>query len=145
MSKIAVSNCSSNKVGYMYSTKDFKEIYDDPNFNKKKPTVLYIHGFIEDRFEYTTQKMVEAFEKNGGYNFLSCDWGTYSKNLYFLSVLPKLFEIGKVIANHLGQFLSKGYSSCQFHLVGHSLGNIISKICQKYSNLKCLKELKLVD
>lgn len=106
----------------VFDLSDFKSIYDDVEFNKTKPTILYIHGFTEDRNGYTTKRIVEAFEKRNDYNILSCDWGTFSKNFYFTSVLPKLFEVGIVVAKEIGEFFERGYSVCDFHLVGHSLG-----------------------
>lgn len=105
---------------------DFKLIYDDPDFDKTKQTVLYIHGFTENRFGYTTNKMVEAYETRNDYNILSCDWGAYSRSFYFTKVVTKLYKVGLTISFYLEEFFEAGYPVCKFHLIGHSLGAQVS-------------------
>ena len=122
---------SLNKVGYVYSVKNFPKIYNDPNFNKKAPTVLFIHGFRNNRKSYPSEKIVEAYELKKGYNVLLCDWGAYSKDLYLLGAIPSLQEVAITIAKYLGQFFDKGFNPCKFHLVGHSLGELFIVIMQK--------------
>lgn len=68
-------------------------------------------------------RMVKAFQLNNEFNFLSIDWGYYSKNFYFTSVLPNLYEIGLNIAKFAKEFFDKGYPVSNFHCIGHSLGS----------------------
>lgn len=139
---------SVNKTGYVYSVKHFPKIYYSPNFNNKAPTVLFIHGFLNDRYSYPPEKIVEAYEMKKGYNILLCDWGAYSKDLYLLGVIPSLQEVAIIIATHLGRFFDKGYKPCKFHLVGHSLGEFFNyKSAEKnlISNIILRSSSKRID
>ncbi len=87
---------------------------------------MYIHGYTNDRYSTLSKIMINAFKYRNDYNFLLCDWGKFSLNLYFSVVIPDLHEIGLEIAENLEKFFNFGYPVCSFHLIGHSLGAQVS-------------------
>ncbi|KAG5674907.1 hypothetical protein PVAND_004852 [Polypedilum vanderplanki] len=101
---------------------NFASIANHNSFDKNKPTVMYIHGYIENENFPTVKKIVKVFRERNDHNILVCDWGDYSINLYFSVVMPKLKKIGEKISNKLKEFFDAGYNVEKFYLVGHSLG-----------------------
>jgi len=109
-----------------FALKNFKTIYDDPKFNKDWPTVLYAHGFTEKFMSESVQLVKNAYMQRGGFNYIVIDWSAFSGGLYFLTTVPKLYEVGLATGKCLVEFLDAGYPVSKVHLVGHSLGGQLS-------------------
>lgn len=116
---------STKKFSKAFSLINLKSIVNDSFFDKNKPTVLYIHGFTEDRNSDSTKKVIAAFRKRNDHNILICDWGEFSMNLYLTVVVPQLRKISVKLADRLKKFFDAGYDFKKFYLVGHSLGEMI--------------------
>lgn len=100
----------------------FEDIRSDEHFDRSKPTVVYIHGYLESSETFSVKTVVDAYLKRGGHNVIVIDWFEYSTGNYQFKVLYQLHHIGQVIARYLNLFIQGGYSSKRIHLVGHSMG-----------------------
>jgi pimeloyl-ACP methyl ester carboxylesterase len=112
---------------FIFNLENFKTISSHHEFNSSKPTIMFIHGYLETRNSYSSTHIVAALRKHRGYNILVCDWGRFSTNLYFTIILPRLYEIGVQIAKCLKELFVESKNLAEnFHLVGHSLGAQVS-------------------
>lgn len=72
----------TNPLNQTYELKDAAQILNHPEFILNRPTVLYIHGFIETPMSPTVQKITAAYTKRGTHNILILDWSTLADGLY---------------------------------------------------------------
>jgi len=131
-----LSDCLKSKIRLLFSTsyteqtsfklKDFRTIFNHPSFNKNWPTVLYAHGFTEHFNRVSVQTVKNAYMQRGGFNYIVIDWSAFSGGIYFLTTIPKLYEVGLSTGKYLMQFLDAGYPISRVHLIGHSLGGELS-------------------
>jgi hypothetical protein len=76
-----------------YPLANITQIPEDPNFDKSKKTVLFIHGY-KDRVEGNTTKMiVAAYLTRNDHNTLALDWEQLVAQGYILSAVPNTFKV----------------------------------------------------
>ncbi|CAO1438433.1 unnamed protein product [Diamesa hyperborea] len=92
-------------------------------FDYKKPTVLEIHGFVEDHTHLNhlmlTESLVEAYDQN----VISVDWSLGAKTLDYFRARYQTENVGIVIAQQL-DFLHRkvGLNMSSVTIIGFSLG-----------------------
>lgn len=104
--------------------RDLPFLVGDESFDRKKPTVVYVHGWLESgQTDLSTLAVRGAYLDRGDHNVISLDWSHYSKNMqYHLTVVPQLKVIAETIADYIHQLVTDGQGMELLHLVGHSLG-----------------------
>ena len=73
------------------------DILQAQEFNQKLPTVIYIHGYLEDgEFGYSAERLRDAFLHRNDHNFIAVDWSAFSRyitGLAYFGNIPKLKEV----------------------------------------------------
>ncbi|KAG5682563.1 hypothetical protein PVAND_011908 [Polypedilum vanderplanki] len=115
--------------GQAYKPRDLNKVLDHPDFDRKKPTIIYSYGFTETQFQPSVRNVIDAYLENNGFNFMiiSCDsiidYTIFNAN-----------EIAQMVAEGIKNCFDKGYRN--FHLVGFSLGGqIVGMIGRKVSEM----------
>lgn len=116
-----ISRRSGSLNQSQYFVHDVTQILRNQNFNAKKPTVLYVHGWTQSPDAETSQLLIKAYLKRGDYNILILDWSDYSMGLYS-SAMIRISKISRIFGRALLRLFDKGLSSKSFHCVGHSFG-----------------------
>lgn len=103
------------------------DIVNNPKFQKDRPTVVYVHGWLEDgEFEESVMAVRSAYRVKDDHNILVVDWSVYSKwnfPIPYKSSISKLKDICEMLAEQL-ELIRTGGCNCykNIYLVGHSLG-----------------------
>ncbi|KAL7020687.1 hypothetical protein ACKWTF_011608 [Chironomus riparius] len=130
-------------TAYSYKLESMSNIVHNSEFDQNLPTVVYIHGYLDDgEFEESTMAVRSAYRKKNKQNFIAIDWSAFS---YFTSDIPYLGNIKKLklicegIAVQLELIRTQGCSCYKnFYLVGHSLGSqctgLVGRHLRKISN-----------
>lgn len=109
-----------------------------------RPTVLYLHGYIETPNDESVRTVVAAYLQRNDHNVLVLDWTWAASGRYLRQAVPncrkvtrvcglcfkafrKLFsytilQLGGLMANVLMAAFRRGISIDSLHIVGHSLG-----------------------
>ncbi|CAH2053988.1 unnamed protein product, partial [Iphiclides podalirius] len=96
-----------------------------------KPTVLYIHGYVEKASDNSVLTVVRAYQRHGGYNLLALDWSNLAFGSY-VNVVLGLQKLGEETGVALAKLLKGGLPIDKLHLVGHSLGAHLGGISSRY-------------
>ncbi|XP_070503355.1 lipoprotein lipase-like [Chironomus tepperi] len=119
------------------------EIVHNPEFDRKRPTVVYIHGFLGDgEFDYSVMAVRSAYRRENNQNFIAIDWSAYSRFVFGVPYFDNVKNLQKIcegIAEQLEQIRTGGCSCYKnFYLVGHSLGGqcagLIGRHLKRLSN-----------
>lgn len=104
--------------------RDLPYLVEDASFDINRPTVVYVHGWLESgQTDLSTLAVRGAYLDRGDHNVISLDWSHYSKNMqYHLTVVPQLKVIAETIAEYILELVNNKVSMDKLHLVGHSLG-----------------------
>ncbi|KAL7020688.1 hypothetical protein ACKWTF_011609 [Chironomus riparius] len=130
-------------TAYSYKLSDMAEIVHNPQFDRKLPTVVYIHGFLGDgEFDFSVMAVRSAYRKKKNQNFIAVDWSAYSRFVFgvpYFSNVKKLQQICEDIAGQLELIRTQGCSCYKnIYIVGHSLGGqcagLIGRHLRKISN-----------
>ncbi|CAG9812274.1 unnamed protein product [Chironomus riparius] len=128
---------------YSYKLESMADIINNPKFRKDRPTVIYIHGWLEDgEFEESVMAVRSAYRVRDDHNILAVDWSLYSQwnfPIPYKSSISKLKDICELMAEQLELIRTRG---CNCHksiyLVGHSLGGqcagLVGRTVKKLSN-----------
>lgn len=73
------------------------DIIDNELFDKSKPTVIYIHGWLSNgELEQSVMAIRSAYRYRDDTNFIAIDWSTYSHwnlPIPYYSSMTKLKEV----------------------------------------------------
>ncbi|XP_072933643.1 pancreatic lipase-related protein 2-like [Epargyreus clarus] len=125
-----------------YRVGSIKRLLSNPNFDVRKPTTFYIHGYVELWNDFSVETVVRAYLKRGGYNILVLDWANFGFGNYIgagLSVQTVGMETGKALL----KLLKGGLSLQGLHIVGHSMGVNVAAIIARYLKSKGVKVPRL--
>ncbi|XP_034246866.1 pancreatic triacylglycerol lipase-like [Thrips palmi] len=111
------------------------DLLADPSFDASKPTVLYIHGYLESQDSDSVGKMARAFQRRGEHNFVLVDWSQYVGAPY-LSAHLRVTAAGAAVAGAVHLMVDNGLSREGFWPIGHSLGGQLAGVMAKYLNFK---------
>lgn len=64
------------------------------HFDKRKPTVLYIHGYVEAPWHQSVDVIVKAYLKRNDHNILVLDWSDLADGNYLLDALSNMKQVG---------------------------------------------------
>lgn len=69
-----------------------------PKFNRKKPIMLYSHGYGSSSDSVSSQAIVKAYIENGNYNIFLIDWRELASGLYTFvaSSLEEVYTISQI-------------------------------------------------
>ncbi|CRL04727.1 CLUMA_CG017787, isoform A [Clunio marinus] len=126
------------------------EILEQEEFDNAKPTVIYIHGFIETMANESIKVIVDAYQTRGDHNIIILDWGELADGNYLLDAVPNSVKLGNILADTILDLVNNGLDVNKLHLVGHSLGGqmagyIARKIKDKSCNTIKLKRISALD
>ncbi|CAH1716732.1 unnamed protein product [Chironomus riparius] len=91
------------------------------NFHNSRPTTLYIFGWLQNINSDAESKLIDAYIRRGGYNFLVFDWSDYNVDFYS-TVKTRVPWVGRVAGRAFLKLFNKGLNDQTFHCVGHSFG-----------------------
>lgn len=94
------------------------------NFDNSRPTTLYIFGWLQNTKSDTESKLINAYVRRGGYNFLVLDWSAYNVAWYSV-VKARVPAVGRVVGRIFLKLFNKGLNDRTFHCVGHSFGTLM--------------------
>lgn len=77
----------------IYSLDESKNIPQHVKFDKLKPTVLYLHGYIENMTVESIHVIVDAYLKRGDHNLLVLDWSELADGSYVLDCVPNMKQV----------------------------------------------------
>lgn len=70
------------------------DIVHNPEFDRSIPTVVYIHGYINDgEFQESAMAVRSAYRRENNQNFIAIDWSAFS---YFTFGIPYIGNIKKL-------------------------------------------------
>ncbi|XP_049884544.1 pancreatic lipase-related protein 2-like [Pectinophora gossypiella] len=122
LSDIIIRHYSKNSTTpKSYRIRSISRILDDPDFDLRKPTVLYGHGYVELITDKNMVKIVKAYLQRDEQNLLILDWSNMAFGSYIAVVLG-LKAIAAEVSKGVHALLLRGLSLEGLHLVGHSLG-----------------------
>lgn len=70
-----------------------ENIVDHPYFDHTKPTVIFIHGWLQSPNLPAVQMLIEAYIDNGNYNLLILDWSQAARSGIITSIMSKVPEV----------------------------------------------------
>lgn len=112
--------CQGNVIGV--NVDDFKDILNDFRFNRRIPTVLYIHGFTETQSHDSIRSIVSGYELRNRENLICLDWSIFSSGISYFQAIRNIETVAIYMANILITMSENGLDISKFHIVGHSLG-----------------------
>ncbi|KAG7204570.1 hypothetical protein KM043_004993 [Ampulex compressa] len=119
----------TNFILHDYAAKNSEEILE--YIDLRKPTVMYIHGYLESAYARTSQAVILEYMKRGDVNVIAVDWSQLASSINYFMVARRHIPIGKMIAGILNGF-SKKLDFRNFHVIGHSLGAHIAGNIGRY-------------
>jgi len=122
----------SVKLWFFYGTKfdehenfplnSLKQLLEHPNFDVKKPTCFYFHGYVEKMTDEHIELIADAYQSRNDHNLIMVDWNDMAEGSYLLDALPNAVKLGKTLGEMLVDLTNDGFPLESVHLVGHSLG-----------------------
>lgn len=97
------------------------KLISDSNFNVKRPTVLFVSGWMMAPDSESSQQLIEAYLKYQNCNLIVLDWSDYSVGLYTV-VLFRISSIARIVGGQITKLFANGVKQKRFHCVGHSFG-----------------------
>ncbi|XP_037903034.1 lipase member I-like [Hermetia illucens] len=122
----------------IYELPKATSILEHPKFDKGKPTVIYIHGFLGKLSADDVKAVVAAYAARNDHNILVLDWHSQAVPGYFLHAVKNVYKVGAQAAGAILDMIDKGLNVKHLHIVGHSLGGqmagVIGRTVYKESN-----------
>lgn len=96
-------------------------------FDPKKPTVIIIHGFIDDGRAKWAHEMKDAYLGTKDANIMITDWSRGAMRVSYHQAVSNTRVVARLIARVLEYLMNThGLRLTDVHLIGHSLGAHIS-------------------
>jgi pimeloyl-ACP methyl ester carboxylesterase len=74
------------------------EIVHNPEFNRRLPTVIYIHGYLGDgEFDFSVMAVRNAYRRKRNQNFIAIDWSAYSSFTWGIPYFNNVAILRKVV------------------------------------------------
>ncbi|XP_055376343.1 lipase member I [Condylostylus longicornis] len=109
-----------------YDFYDGKRILQHEKFDKNKKTVLYLHGYLENREVESVQVIADAYLCRSDINIIIVDWGELADGNYLYDAVPNAKQLGPQLSKVLLEMFENGLNIEKFHIVGHSLGGQVA-------------------
>ncbi|XP_045779397.1 pancreatic triacylglycerol lipase-like [Maniola jurtina] len=106
-------------------------LLSDPTFERQKPTVIYVGGYLEVTSDSSGATLLEAYIKNGGFNILILDWSNLAFGDY-ISVLYNIKPVGNEAGKAILKLLKQGLNIQGLHVVGHSMGAHVAAVIARF-------------
>ncbi|CAG9810372.1 unnamed protein product [Chironomus riparius] len=105
----------------LYVVGKFKKINNTTYFDPEKPSVLIIHGWMNNYRFKMAKTLVDAFLTRPEYNLIFADWGSTAIDLDYRDAVEAVPGVAKVFLLLLNK-MSESYDLTKIHVIGHSLG-----------------------
>uniref|UniRef100_A0A6B2EG45 Putative serine/threonine protein phosphatase 2a regulatory subunit a n=1 Tax=Phlebotomus kandelakii TaxID=1109342 RepID=A0A6B2EG45_9DIPT len=106
----------------VYELNDTASVLKHPSFDTNRPTVLYLHGYLETMDVESIQVIADAYLARGDHNILILDWAELADGNYLIDAFPNLKPLASALAGHILKMAMDGMRLDKFHVVGHSMG-----------------------
>ncbi|XP_059617747.1 uncharacterized protein LOC132262483 [Phlebotomus argentipes] len=106
----------------VYELNDTASVLKHPSFDTNRPTVLYLHGYLESMEVESIQVIADAYLARGDHNTLILDWAELADGNYLIDAFPNLKPLASALAGHILKMAMDGMRLDKFHVVGHSMG-----------------------
>lgn len=77
----------------IYELDETCAMFKHANFDKQKPTVLYIHGYVEAPTHQSVSVIVQAYLQRNDHNILVLDWSQLADGNYLLDAVPNMKQV----------------------------------------------------
>lgn len=126
-----------------YRVDEVEGLLQDPDFHADRPTLVYMHGFVESIRSGSVIAISQALAQRGSHNFVLVDYSHYSGPDYLTTflILPLL---SRDVGNALNRLVQAGLSRDTLWLVGHSMGGQMTGLTSRALNFK-LKRITALD
>lgn len=108
---------------HQFSMQNLTLLLTDNTFTLRKPTIMYVSGWMLSPSGETSVQLIDAYLKYQDCNLLLLDWSEYSVGLY-TPVMFRISTIARIVGRHLTKLFGNGLNDKMFHCVGHSFGGI---------------------
>lgn len=79
------------------SWNDMNKLLNSSNYDNRKMTVVYAHGFTEDYATLSVQTVLKAYiTRRDELNIFFLDWSKYAGGNYFLQAIPNLVKVSRM-------------------------------------------------
>ncbi|KAG5669190.1 hypothetical protein PVAND_017084 [Polypedilum vanderplanki] len=119
------------------------EILKHDKFDNERPTVLYLHGYLENLECESIHVIVDAYLQRNDHNIIVLDWSKLAYGLYFMGAVPNLQKLSDPLSDSILDLINAGLDINKLHVVGHSLGGQLAGATAKHIKEKSNKALKL--
>lgn len=69
---------------------NFETILDNPQFDRRKQTVIYSYGFTQTVYQQSVREIVDAYLTNGDFNFVLVNYNSILAYTVFVSNLSNV-------------------------------------------------------
>lgn len=77
----------------VYPVNESLAIMTHAQFDHKKKTVLYIHGYVEDPSHQSIHVIVDAYLQRNDYNIMVLDWSDLADGNFFVDAVPNIKQV----------------------------------------------------
>ncbi|KAJ0175716.1 hypothetical protein K1T71_008875 [Dendrolimus kikuchii] len=126
-----------------------EQLIDVKGFDKDRPVVFYIHGFIEIAQQESIQVVVSSYlEARPDTNVVLIDWSNMAHGSYLMNAARNTKKVGIAAAEHINRLVEASLDLDKIHIIGHSLGSHVAgytarELRNKYN--KTVKRLTALD
>lgn len=76
-----------------YEGVNIGEITRHPAYDRRNPTTLYIHGYVEEQTSDTVVQMVRAYAIRGNNNFIALNWARGASGLLYPIAVRNAYRV----------------------------------------------------
>lgn len=99
-------NSTSVSESFNYALNKMYTIVNNPKFKEDRPTVIYIHGWLQDgKTEEGSMAIKGAYRDRGDHNIVVVDWSAYSKLELFQTPYVTPIKNLKIVSETLNKLL----------------------------------------
>lgn len=80
--KLLINHRNDPNHHHIYNISNAIDILSDPNFNEFRPTVIYIHGWLQTPTGRSIQAVIQAYLQTENWNTILLDWQTLASPIY---------------------------------------------------------------
>lgn len=77
----------------MFELNEASKILEQPEYDSSRPTVLYLHGYLENPSVESIHVIVDAYQIRNDHNILILDWGELADGSYIFEAFRNSIKV----------------------------------------------------